>query len=86
MKHLNIGSIAKRVTSYDKDMRITGDDGVEVRVIMHWDTNDGFEFTWLDMENRFIATPEWAQKFEDDWDKSLGMFLDNVEAHSLVAL
>jgi len=83
---LQVGAMVKQVTAYDKDVNITGADGVEVRLILHWDSNDGYEFTWLDMENRFISAPAWAESFEEDYDKSLGLFIDNFEPHTKVTL
>jgi hypothetical protein len=78
---IEVGALLKTETAYDKDMNITCD-GQEVRVILHWDTHDGWDYTWLDMENRFIDTPEWAQKIEDEGDMSIGFFLDGLEAHT----
>ena len=80
-KQLDVGACLKTETAYDKDMNLTVD-GVEVRVILHWDMHDGFEYTWLDMENRFINTPAWAQKIEDDGEMSIGFFLDGLQAHT----
>lgn len=83
---IKVGAMVKNVTAYDKDMNITDADGVEVRLILHWDENDGFEFTWLDMENRFINAPAWAENFEEEYDRSLGLFLDSQEPHTTVTL
>jgi hypothetical protein len=61
-------------------MNITHD-GQEVRVILHWDRHDGYEITWLDLENRFISAPAWAQKIEDE-DDNLGYVLDCLTEHT----
>lgn len=82
---IKVGSVLKTETAYDKDMNITYD-GQEVRVIVHWDDHDGFEYTWMDMERRFINTPAWAQKIEDDGEMSIGYFLDSLQPHSEVKL
>jgi hypothetical protein len=83
---IKVGAMDKHYTAYDKDMNIIGADGVEVRVILHWDEHDGYEYTWLDLESRFINAPAWAENFEEEHNKSLGSFLDSLEAHSLVTL
>lgn len=74
------GAMTRAVTAYDKDYDITID-GVEMRVILHWDDNDGYELTWLDKEGRFISSPDWL--WEDD---KFCLKLDNTEAHSVVKL
>jgi hypothetical protein len=83
---IKIGATKVNETAYDKHMSITGMDGVEVRLILHWDENDGYEFTWLDKENRFISAPSWAENFEGEYERSLGIFLDNLHPHTLVTL
>ena len=81
MNHtITTGAMSKSVTAYDKDFDLTID-GVEMRVILHWDDNDGFEFTWLDKEGRFITSPDWLDKVEDFCLK-----LDGTEPHSKVSL
>jgi hypothetical protein len=52
-----------------------------MRVILHWDDNDGFELTWLDKEGRFITSPDWLDGVDDFCLK-----LDGTEAHSKVSL
>ena len=74
------GAMSKTVTAYDKDYDLTID-GVEYRVILHWDDVDGFETTWLDKEGRFIISPEWV------WDEpEFCLKLDGTEPHSKVSL
>ena len=78
---LQVGALLKTETAYDKDMNITFD-GQEVRVILHWDSHDGFEITWLDMEGRFITAPAWADGIEEEDEMSVGYFLDSLSEHS----
>jgi len=77
---LEVGSILKTETAFDKDMTITYQ-GKEYRVILHWDWNEGFEATWLDDEGRFVSSPDWA---EQD-DSFLGK-LNLVDAHETVVI
>ena len=83
---IKIGATKVNQTAYDKYMRITCEHGIEVRLIMHWDEQDGYEFTWLDPEDRFTSAPAWAENFEEKYNKSLGIFLDNLHPHTLVTL
>jgi hypothetical protein len=77
---IKTGAMSKSVTAYDKDFDITID-GVEMRVILHWDDVDGFETTWLDKEGRFITSPDWVWEIEDFCLK-----LDSTEPHAKVLL
>jgi hypothetical protein len=77
---LEVGALLKTETAYDKDMNITVD-GQEVRVILHWDSHDGYEMTWLDLESRFINAPAWADKIEEE-NNNLGYVLDCLVAHT----
>jgi hypothetical protein len=81
---LEVGALLKTETAFDKDMNITVD-GVEVRVILHWDVHDGYSVTWLDLEGRFISAPAWAQKIDDEatsYPSGLGYMLDCLEPHT----
>ncbi len=78
---LQVGALLKTETAYDKDMNITFD-GQEIRVIVHWDYHDGFDVQWLDLEGRWIDSPAWAKKIEEDGEMSIGYFLDSLEAHT----
>jgi hypothetical protein len=78
---IQVGALLKTETAYDKDMNITFD-GQEIRVILHWDTNDGWDIQWLDLENRWINQPAWADKIEEEDTMSVGYFLDSLEAHT----
>jgi hypothetical protein len=73
-------AMIKSVTAYDKDFNLIID-GVETRVILHWDDMDGFELTWMDKENRFITSPDWLDEVKDFCLK-----LDSTEPHSKVLL
>lgn len=88
-KQLEVGALLKTETAYDKDMNITVD-GQEVRVILHWDSHDGYEITWLDLEGRFISAPAWADKIEEDalesGGNSLAYTLDCLVAHTKKAV
>jgi hypothetical protein len=78
MEHeIRTGAMTKAVTAYDKDYDLTID-GVEMRVILHWDDNDGYELTWLDKEGRFITSPDWVSEHDNFCLK-----LDNTEPHTL---
>jgi hypothetical protein len=80
-KQLEIGSVLKTETAYDKDMNITFD-GQEVRVILHWDDHDGFDIQWLDLEGRWINAPAWADAIDEAGEMSVGYFLDSLTPHS----
>jgi hypothetical protein len=81
MEHeIKTGAMTKGVTAYDKDFDLTID-GVETRVILHWDDMDGYELTWMDKEGRFITSPDWLDEVDDFCLK-----LDSTEAHSKVLL
>jgi hypothetical protein len=77
---LEVGSILKTETAFDKDMTITYQ-SKEYRVILHWDWNEGFEATWLDDEGRFVSSPEWAIEDENFLGK-----LNLVDAHKTVVI
>lgn len=77
---IKIGSLIKTETGYDKDIAFTYD-GKEYRVILHWNTHEGFEATWLDDKGRFIYSPHWVDKDEDFYLK-----LDGCQAHTEVSL
>lgn len=66
------------VTSWDRKILFSREDNDGVvtgyAVILHWDSHDGFEITWMDSELRFITTPDWVQ----DWDEFVN-WLDGVE-------
>jgi hypothetical protein len=80
---IEVGALLKTETAYDKDMNITHE-GEEVRVILHWDSHDGYEMTWLDLEGRFINAPAWANRIDEEataYPSGLGYFLDCLNAH-----
>ena len=66
--------------SYDKDYDVIVD-GVEMRIILHWDMADGYEFTCVDKEGRFTMLPDWLADMED-----FGYKLDCTKPHSEVQL
>jgi hypothetical protein len=78
---LEVGSILKTETAFDKDITLTHD-GKEYRVILHWDWHDGFEATWLDDKGRFVSTPEWV----DDEDDNFLIKLDGIKEHSKASI
>ena len=81
MQHeIKTEAMNKTVTAYDKDFDLIID-GVEMRVILHWDDVDGFETTWLDKEGRFITSPDWVWEMDDFCLK-----LDSTEPHTKVQL
>jgi hypothetical protein len=77
---IEVGSILKTETAYDKDITFTRD-GMEYRVIVHWDSHDGYEATWLDSEARFVGEPDWL-----DTDHRLYQTLDFAKAHTNVEI
>ena len=72
-------SIEKQWTAYKKDMRLIYK-GVEYRLILHWDTHDGFSMVWLDTEDRFISAPD---RLGEDLDSIV--MLDKLEVPNKVA-
>lgn len=82
---VQVGSLLKTETAYDKDMNLTFD-GTEIRVILHWDDHDGFDIQWLDLDNRWIEQPDWATKIEEAGQMSVGFFLDGLQAHTEATL
>ena len=79
---IEVGALKQTFTAYDKDMNLTVD-GQEVRVILHWDSHDGYEVTWLDLEGRFISAPEWADKIDHE-KYNINYILDTVKEHTKV--
>jgi hypothetical protein len=77
---IEVGAILKTETAYDKDITFIRD-GVEYRVILHWDSHDGYEATWLDSEARFMTSPEW-----EDNDHRLYEALDYAKPHTNVEI
>lgn len=82
---IEIGALSQESTAYDKDMNLTFG-GQEIRVILHWDSHDGFDIQWLDLEGRWIGQPVWADKIEQDDEMSVGFFLDSLTEHTKVQL
>jgi hypothetical protein len=82
---IEVGALSKEPTAYDKDMNLTFG-GQEIRVILHWDSHDGFDIQWLDLEGRWIGQPAWADKIEQDDEMSVGYFLDSLTEHTKVEL
>lgn len=77
---IQIEGIEKTETAYEKDVNFTRD-GVQYRVRIHWDWHDGYEATWLDNEDRFISTPDWAEDIHDIY-----FLLDYAKPHTEVSL
>ncbi len=75
---IEVGAVLKTETAYDKDITFTRD-GVEYRVILHWDSHDGYEATWLDSEARFMSSPEWTEELN-----TLFHTLDFAKPHTKV--
>jgi hypothetical protein len=78
---IEVGSVIKTETSYDKDINFIRE-GKEYRVIVHWDTHDGYEATWLDSEARFISVPDWALEL----DHALYQTLDLAKEHATIEI
>ena len=75
---IEVGALLKTETAYDKDIDFTRD-GVQYRVIIHWDDHDGYEATWLDSEGRFVSSPDWADELNN-----LYQTLDVAKPHSKI--
>lgn len=80
---IEVGALSKETTAYDKDMNLTFG-GQEIRVILHWDSHDGFDIQWLDLEGRWIQAPAWADEIEEKDEMSVGYFLDSLTEHTKV--
>jgi hypothetical protein len=78
---IEIGSVLKTETAYDKDMTITHD-GKDYRVILHWNWEHGFEATWLDDEGRFVLQPDWVDQVGNEFY----LKLDRVKEHSKASI
>jgi hypothetical protein len=76
---MEIKSVAKEDTAYDKYLRFTHE-GQEYSVILHWDKWDGYElqFTELDVTRKWIDTPDWAIDWEDEYNDTLAQKLDEL--------
>jgi hypothetical protein len=77
---IQIEGIEKKETAYDKHIHFVYQD-IKYYVVIHWDDHDGYEATWLDNENRFISTPDWAEDIHDLYGT-----LDLAKAHTEVSL
>lgn len=82
---IEVGALSKETTAYDKDMNLTFG-GQEIRVILHWDSHDGFDIQWLDLEGRWIQAPAWVDEIEEKDEMSVGYFLDSLTEHTKVKL
>ena len=77
---LQIEGIEKKETAYDKHIHFVYQD-TKYYVVLHWDDHDGFEATWLDDENRFISSPDWADEITNFY-----LELDLAKPHTWVSL
>jgi hypothetical protein len=62
-----IKGITKEDTAWDKNITFERE-GVEYRVLLHWDSYDGYDLNFLDNEHsfaRFIPNPEWVNEWQD---------------------
>ena len=75
---IEIAGFTKADTAYDKRISFTYE-GVEYRVLLHWDAYEGFDLNFLKEDGRtFTATPEWAVLWDDEDADSLEYRLDEL--------
>ena len=68
---IEITGVTKEDTAYDKRISCTYE-GVEYRVLLHWDTYEGFDLEFLKEDGRtYTATPEWAVLWGDEEANSI---------------
>jgi hypothetical protein len=63
---MKINSVTKSETAYDKFIRFTTD-GEEYSVLLHWDTHDGYDLNFTELENtdKWISAPDWVGHWDD---------------------
>ena len=75
---IEITGVTKEDTAYDKRISFTYE-GVEYRVLLHWDTYEGFDLEFLKEDGRtFTATPECAVLWCDSDGDYLDLHLDSI--------
>jgi hypothetical protein len=80
MSHIGIDVLEQSTTSWRKRL-IVEHEGISYRVDLFWDTNEGYDSYWQDMDRKFIDTPEWVVTWEEDHvneRSSFNGFLDEI--------
>jgi len=80
MSHIEIDFLEQSTTSWRKRL-IVEHEGISYRVDLFWDTNEGYDPYWQDMDRKFIDTPEWVVTWEEDHEKernSFNGYLDEI--------
>jgi hypothetical protein len=64
--NIEINAMTKQDTAYDKFIKFTYD-GQEYSVLLHWDTHDGYDLNFTELENtdKWIDQPEWVDEWND---------------------
>lgn len=60
---IKIQKSSKEKTAWDKEITFERE-GVEYKVLLHWDSYDGYELNFLD-DRRFIPNPDWVNDWQD---------------------
>ena len=60
---IKIQKSSKEETAWDKETTFERE-GVEYKVLLHWDSYDGYELNFLD-DRRFIPNPDWVNDWQD---------------------
>ena len=69
---IEITHVTKEETAYDKRIYFTYE-GEQYIVLLHWDSHDGFDLTFLDE-----VSPDWADDWEGENEESLEFKLDEL--------
>ena len=78
--NIEINGFTTQETAYNKFIRFTYE-GQEYSVFLHWDTYEGYDLNFTELENtgKWIDQPKWADEiWEDSESKSLALILDEL--------
>jgi len=56
---------SEETTSWRKRL-IVEHEGISYQIDLFWDTNEGYDSYWQDMNRNYIDTPEWVVQWEED--------------------
>lgn len=74
---MNINGVSKIDKRYLKEITFTHDDK-EYSVNLYWDSDEGFDVTFIDHKYNQIPMPDWAVNWEDTEEESLAFTLDEL--------
>jgi hypothetical protein len=60
-------------------------EGISYRIDLYWDTNEGYDSWFHDMENNLITDPDWVVQWEEDHVEEYSSFngyLDELSVES----